>query len=83
VTPPCDDELHYHDVTRHADLPVNSGQPVMCQCSGAALRVNRFENGWTITLLNGTPVLGTDRDSLVSVAGAELVVGVPRPLSEA
>jgi hypothetical protein len=83
VTPPCDGERHYHDVTRHADLAVNEGQPAYCQCGSTALRVSRFKDRWSVTLLDGRPVLGTSADSLVSVAGAELVVGVPRQLSEA
>jgi hypothetical protein len=83
VTPPCDGERHYHDVSVLAEIPVNTGLPATCRCGTAVLRVNHFADGWSVTLLDGTPVLGTSADSLVSVVDAELVVGVRRPLSEA
>jgi hypothetical protein len=83
MTPLCDGERHYHDVTLYAGLPVGMAMAAACACGSASLMVAHDQDTWTVSLLDGTSVLGpVVRDSLVPVVDTELVVGIRRPLSE-
>jgi hypothetical protein len=97
VTPPCDGERHYYDLSLYVGLPVGMSMAVACNCGSASLMVTHEadEDGpppepgtkrpavWTVSLHDGTTVLGPlARDSLVTVVDAELVVGVRRLVAE-